>query len=92
MTIEVTHKETKVKVTSTVTPTYNGSKATFTLPSLAAILAVANQGDELVVEVAISGVRYFQTLAYWIVGSYDMYHSWKSWNTTPNQTNQFITL
>ena len=92
MTLEVMHKETKVKVTSTITPTYNNSEATFSLPSLTAISNVANQGDELIVEISLSGVRYYQALAYWIVGAYDMYHSWKSWTTTPNQSNQFITL
>lgn len=92
MTLEVMHKETKVKVTSSVTPTYNGSEATLVMPSLTAIADVVKNGDEIIIEISLSGVRYYQALAYWIVGAYDMYHSWKSWTTTPKQSNQFITL
>lgn len=92
MTMEVIHKATKTQVTATVTPTYSASRATFTMPSLTSIQSVAKQGDEVLVQISLAGVRYYQELGYWIVGAYDMYHEWKDWDTTALQSNAFITL
>ena len=92
MVVEVMHKQTKVSVTGTITPTYSNSRATLNLPSLVNIQNVSDQGDELVVSVTLNGVLYFRCMAYWIFGSYNPYTEWKDWDTTATQTNQFITL
>ena len=92
MQVLVIHKATKQTDTLAITPTIDSSRATFSISSLPNVSAVAQNKDELIIRVLASDVLYYESSAYWIVGSTDINTVWKQFTTTENQTKDWITI
>lgn len=73
--------------------TITGSKVSIGLPSLSTITPKAKNLDEILIRIFDgSGHLIWEYLGMWIVGSDDLQRNWKSWNTTANQTKNWVTL
>jgi len=92
MQLVVIHKATKKTDTLTITPTIDASRATFSIASLPNVSSVANNKDELIIRVLASDVLYYESSAYWIVGTTDINTIWKEFTTTDNQSKDWITI
>lgn len=92
VSIEVLHKNTRTKVTSTTTPIKVGTKVSLNLPSLANINAVANNLDVILFRVFDGSILVWEYLATWSNESTNNYNVFKTFTTTTPTTPEFITL
>jgi hypothetical protein len=86
--VQVWHKQTKTMVEAQRDVTISGSKVTLTLPSLAAIAAVAEDLDTLLLRVLYDGILKWEYLATWSTESVALNKEFKQWEEiTPTQPN-----
>jgi hypothetical protein len=86
--VQVWHKQTKTMVEAQRDVTISGSKVTLTLPSLAAIEAVAEDLDTLLLRVLYDGILKWEYLATWSTESVNLNKEFKQWDeVTPTQPN-----
>lgn len=87
VTIEVWHKETKKKDSSTENVSMTDSVVTIPLPTLTNVTAQANHFDELLIRVFNGTSLVWEYVARWKERSMDINDNTEQWNQTsvPNQ-------
>lgn len=86
----VEHKATKTKMTLLQTPTISGTKVILLLPVLSTLNI--KEKDELLFRVIQNNILLFEYLGYYINGSLSEYREWKQWDTTTNNSKEWVTL
>lgn len=90
VTLTVEHKATKTRVSRTQLPAITGTLVTLLLPNLSTLNI--KEKDELLFRVIQDDILLFEYIGYYIDGSIDEYRQWKAWNTTNNNSKQWVTL
>jgi hypothetical protein len=88
--LEIENKATKIKVTSTVTPTIVGTRVTLALPDISTLNL--HEMNEVNIRVKQGYVLLFEYLAYYIEGSTNEYRQWKQWDSTTLNSKEWVTL
>lgn len=91
--IDIIHKQTKTTVTALVSYTSINSQVTITLPSLTPINNVANNLDECIIRIyGTTGIMLYEYMYLWVIDSANILLHRKTWTTTANNDNSWITL
>lgn len=90
VSLEIENKATKIKVTSTVTPTIVGTRVTLALPDISTLNL--HEMNEVNIRVKQGYVLLFEYLAYYIEGSTNEYRQWKQWDSTTLNSKEWVTL
>lgn len=77
-------------VSDTVTVTIVGTKVTLPLPDLSTF--VADDLDTCLIRVFQNSALYFEYVVTWSDGSTDINNTFKNWNTTGNESPEWLTL
>lgn len=88
--LTVEHKATKTKVSITQLPIISGTQVTLTLPDLSTLNI--KEKDELLFRVIQDDILLFEYIGYFIDGDISEYRQWKNWNTTVNNSREWMTL
>lgn len=86
----VEHKATKTKVSNSQVPVIVGTEVTLNLPDFSTLNI--KEKDELLFRVIQGNVLLFEYLGYYIDGDISEYRQWKAWNTTANNSKEWMTL
>ena len=90
--VEVWHKNTKTMVEAESSVTIVGSKVTVTLPSLSNITAVAQDLDTILIRIKYEGKLMWEYVATWSTESTNINNTFKTWDTTADESPEWITI
>jgi hypothetical protein len=90
--VEVWHKNTKTMVEAESSVTIVGSKVTVTLPSLSNITAVAQDLDTILIRIKYEGKLMWEYVATWSTESTNINNTFKTWDTTDDESPEWITI
>jgi hypothetical protein len=90
--VEVWHKNTKTMVEAESSVTIVGSKVTVTLPSLSNITAVAQDLDTILIRIKHEGKLMWEYVATWSTESTNINNTFKTWDTTADESPEWITI
>jgi hypothetical protein len=90
--VEVWHKNTKTMVEAESSVTIVGSKVTVTLPSLSNITAVAQDLDTILIRIKHEGKLMWEYVATWSTESTNINNTFKNWDTTADESPEWITI
>lgn len=90
--VEVWHKNTKTMVEGDFSVTLDNTKVSVTLPSLTSIEAVAQNLDTVLIRIKYQGKLMWEYVATWSDESTDINNIYKNWDTTADESPEWITI